>query len=258
MRALLCTAFLLASLAGCVSEEPAPELGPVGQIDGAVLNHVLIPYANVTVELADTGATTRTTELGGFSFFDVPVGFHTVKVVLPDGGSDRQVVAVEEGEIVKLILQVVPPPSDDPHDTILSNTKIIQLAEPGQRCTECDWETQLRRGDNPARPDKVDIVIAWDGRHPVGMFETHLDIEVRDQDDRIVMGPFDADDVTLEDGLYVVRDSLLGTELPQTSTSLTMRFSFSDQNELTHPDFRMERHITLHFGDVPHEHDEDA
>ena len=75
-----CTMLLVAmAMSGCLSG-PEPEPTPVGRIDGAVIDHMLGPWAGVDVHLVEMDRWTTTNDLGGFSFLDVPPGIHTVAI----------------------------------------------------------------------------------------------------------------------------------------------------------------------------------
>lgn len=230
--------------AGCLGGGPAePHTGPSGQIDGAVLNHVLIPYANTSVEIPDLGMETTTTQLGGFSFFDVPVGFHTVEVHLDDG-IDREVVAVRENDISRVILQIFPTPQVKPYVADLSKTNIVAMAMPGEACEDCSWRTGLRQ----QHPDLVEVIVEWDGQHPaLALAETHLVVELRDQDDQLLM-LLDRADVQRGDTFRLCA-VLPADALPDTAGSLRLDFSFDEDNMLPHPELRFESHMRLHYAD---------
>lgn len=233
------------AMAGCLSgPEPIHE-GPTGQIDGAVLNHVLIPYGNATVHL-DTGETTQTTKLGGFSFYHVSEGFHTVEVEI-DGGGDREVVAVNRDAIARVILQVFPLQEDRPHVTALSDSQIVQLAMPGEHCEECEWSAALR----DTRPEAIELKVAWDADHPLlGASRTDLIVELRDQAGNTLIGPLGREQVTEEGAFQVLCAAIDGRALPEGAGSVQVHFQFDPDNQAPHPDFQMESFLRLHYGEV--------
>lgn len=239
-------ALLALALSGCLSGGEPVHDGPTGQIDGAVLNHVLIPYGNASVHL-DTGQTTQTTQLGGFSFFDVPIGFHTVEVEVAGAGLDREVVAVNEDSIARVILQLFPAEEPSPHVTSLSDSQIVQVAMPGEHCEECEWSAALRE----TRPEAVELKVAWDGRHPLlTASRTDLIVELRDQDGNTLIGPLGRHQVEQEEGLHVLCAAIDGRALPATAGSLQVHFRFDPENQAPHPDFKMESFLRLHYQEV--------
>ncbi len=243
MRILTAAVLVVVSLSGCIGSESTQDAGPTGQIDGAVLNHILVPYAGVPVHLVELDIWTRTTELGGFSFYDVPVGFHTVEVELDDG-RDRDIIAVEEDHVSKLILQVFPAEVDEPHVTVLSDSHLVQLAMPGEVCEDCKWRTQLRHD----RPEQVEIHVEWDGRHPVATdVETHVEVRLTDQNGKTLIGPLGRDDVVRVGNYFVLEAAMDGSEIPAEASTLQLHFTFDADNELPHPDFEMRSAMCLHY-----------
>ncbi len=247
MRLLAIVAVLAVSLSGCFGAEPTQEDVPRGQIDGAVLSPLLFPYGNVSVHLVELDAWTTTTELGGFSFYNVPVGFHTLEVDLPGIGKDREIVAVEEDAVSKLILQIFPEQIDEPHVTVLSDAQLVQVAMPGEACATCDWRAQLRQ----EMPRQVEIHVEWDGRHPVlSEFETHLVVTLETQGGQILIGPLGQDDVKQVGGYFVLEASIPGNAIPVDARTLDLRFAFDEGNEAPHPDFEMRSAMCLHYGET--------
>ncbi len=244
MRLLLVPVLLLATMAGCIGGAEPQELGPVGQIDGAALNHILIPYGAAVVTLPELGRETTTTELGGFTFFDVPVGFYVVELDLPGIGVDREVVAVTEGEISRVILQIYPHKVDEPHVTLRSDVEMVQLAMPGAVCDECAWRTSVPEG----RPVAVELLVEWDARHPLfAEWHTDLLVEVRDQSGDLIIGPLSKADVIEINGLHVLHARIAGTSLSSDLTNLKVTFAFDAGNPAPHPDFQVDSRLCLHY-----------
>ncbi len=243
MRLFLVPVLLLASLAGCTGDEPH-DLGPVGQIDGAALNHILIPYSNATVTLPEIGRETKTTQLGGFTFFDVAPGFYVVELDLPGVGVDREVVAVHEGEISRVILQIYPHEIDEPHVTLRSDVEMVQLAMPGAVCEECAWRTTV----SESHPVAVELLVEWDAKHPLfAEWHTDLLVELRDQSDNIVIGPLGKSDVVEVNGLHVLHARIPGSALDPGLTNLKVGFTFDAGNPAPHPDFQVDSRLCLHY-----------
>ncbi len=238
---------LATGLAGCTSSSDPLHLahGPVGRIDGAVLDHVLFPYGNVTVRLVELDVTTRTTELGGFSFVHVDPGFYTVEVVLAGIGSDRELVFVEGDQTTRVILQVIAPRPDRNYVAELSWTGTDTLGEPGADCQNCDWRAGLRE----RRPDMVVAAAVW----PVdSTFDTHMTMEVRTPDGKLLLGPLGAEDAIIEqiDGQAMrhLGGIIEGEDIPEDAGNLLYHFTFSNDNLLPHVDFRMESFLWVHYG----------
>lgn len=243
MRLLVPAVLVLAMTAGCIGGD-APDPGPRGQIDGAALNHILIPYSNILVTLPDLGMQSRTTPLGGFSFFDVPTGFHVVQLDVPGVGIDREVVAVQEGEISRVILQIFPDPRDDPHVTLRSDVEIVEMAMPGQVCEECAWRTPV----SEERPAAIELLVEWDARHPVyAQWRTELIVELRDGQDNLIAGPLGKADVTAMGGISVLHALVPAAALDPDMSSLKVSFTFDAANPAPHPDFQVDSRLCLHY-----------
>lgn len=246
MRLLVVVALVSAALAGCaVPDEPLQERGPVGRIDGAVLDHVLFPYANVTVHLVELDLRTRTTELGGFSFYGLTPDFYTLEVDLPGVGSDREIVAVEPNDVSKVILQVFAPRPDRDYVAELSWLGTDQLGEPGSDCDRCDWRAALRE----RRPNLVVAAAVWPDD---AVFDTFLRMEVRAPDGTLLLGPFDRDDTVLDEvngqQMRHIGGYIDGDLIPEDAGSLLYHFEFSEDNLLPHVDFQMESFLWVHYG----------
>ncbi|MFA5943464.1 MAG: carboxypeptidase-like regulatory domain-containing protein [Candidatus Thermoplasmatota archaeon] len=147
---------LLAGMAGCLGDE-TPLAVPTGQIDGAVVDQLLRPFANQTVYLSPLGLTDATSPLGGFTFRGVPVGTYTLLTAHPGTQGSAAVVEVEAGRITKVILQLMPTPVRDPHVAVFPpHSGFEDLASPQTKCVSCAWTVPLAGDERPA-----EIVFDW-------------------------------------------------------------------------------------------------
>ena len=71
MRVALLLAILLA---GCSAAPPPAAPEPTGRIDGAVVNEVLQPFSHLNVTLVGMDRVDETSDLGGFTFRELPMG----------------------------------------------------------------------------------------------------------------------------------------------------------------------------------------
>jgi hypothetical protein len=243
MLRLACVVLLLGTaLAGCTSDpEPAPIT--VGRIDGAVIDHMLGPWAGVEVHLIEEDRWTTSTKLGGFSFLDVPPGIHTVEVDM-DGGHDRELVIVEALEISRVILQVWDLPEDQPYVSKLVHRADEQLAQPGTVCDDCRWATTLRE----TRPVAVTFMAVWDPTVAMDM-ETHLEITLEDNDGRTLHAPLTiADEDVHPSGARMLRAVIAGDKISEFASRIVVDVRFADDNEAPHIDFEMETFLHMHYG----------
>lgn len=161
MRTSALAALLLpAVLAGCLGED-APA-APTGQIDGAVVDHLLHPFADQTVYLSQLGRTDQTSPLGGFTFRDVPAGTYTLLTAHDGTQGAAAVVQVEPDRVTKVILQLMPTPVREPHMSILpSRTSHEDRALWGsQECVSCAQTIPFEEVDE--RPAEVVMEFHWD------------------------------------------------------------------------------------------------
>lgn len=156
MRGFAVAALVLpAVLAGCLGEEAPPV--PTGQIDGAVVDHLLRPFADQTVYLTQLGRTDQTSRLGGFTFRDVPVGSYTLLSAHEGTQGAVAVVDVREDHITKVILQLLPTPQREPHMAFLPpHSSFENLTAWNQECKSCAWTIPLEGDERPA-----EVVIEW-------------------------------------------------------------------------------------------------
>lgn len=183
MKAALALLMLPALLAGCLAGQP-PDPVPTGQIDGAVVDHLLRPFGNHTVRLVQLDRTDQTSALGGFTFREVPVGFYTLTTEGDGGRFATQVVDVQEGKVTRTILQLLPLPG--PHVGILAfqHESLADSSEAGGPCEPCGWRQALP----DERPVEITLEAVWDkpllntSVPPLG--SGHGDLTIRVKDDR--------------------------------------------------------------------------
>lgn len=243
MFSRVCTVLLLAvAFAGCTSD--APDVVPVvGRIDGAVIDHMLGPFAEVDVHLIEEDRWTQTTELGGFSFLDVPPGIHTVEVVTP-AGSDRELVIVEDQQISRVILQIWDLPERQPYVSKLVHKGAEQLAQPGTTCDDCRWPTRLRE----ERPVAVTFMAVWDPAVALDI-ETHLEITITDNHGNRLHRMLNiADEEDHPDGGRMLRAMFAGDKIPDDAGQIVVDVRFSNDNAAPHVDFELETFLHLHYG----------
>ncbi len=230
--ALLC---LPALLAGCLAGEPAAPAEPTGQIDGAVVDQLLRPFANQTVLLVQLDRTDQTSPLGGFTFREVPVGFYTVTTAGDGGRFATQVVEVQEGRITRVILQLLPVPG--PHLAILpyQHQSTAERAEAGQVCAPCEWSVEL-----PAQhPAEVTLEAAWQTGPLLGEQRDHLNLFVTDDRGFPLLEARDQSSPALL--------SIDGADIHPDARELRVQVSYGDQF-LPDPDFTMRSVLTLYLG----------
>lgn len=162
-------------LAGCLAGEPAAS--PLtGQIDGAVVDHLLRPFGNHTVTLVQLDRTDQTSPLGGFTFRAVPPGFYTLTTKLEDGPVATQIVDVQAGRITRTILQLVPPAPSLPYFEAHTFRSPGESPEAGEVCEACEWAVPL----DAARPREVTFEALWDSGPALGEPRDLLDIQITD------------------------------------------------------------------------------
>ena len=235
MKAALLVLLLPAALAGCLGGEPAAPSLPTGQIDGAVVDHLLRPFANQTVELVQLQRFDATSQLGGFTFRQVPVGFHTVTTRLPDQRTATQVVDVQADKVTRVILQVLPPPGPDIHLEARPFQSGSQIATAGAQCTVCAWSHDF---EGTERPAEVVLRASW--------LEQAPDVEGGD-DLRLLVS--DGDGFALFDGAVSpeARIAIPGQDLEEGTSSLHVRV-WCGPRFVPRAAFEMESILTLYYG----------
>ncbi len=160
MRVALLLAILLA---GCSAAPPPAAPEPTGRIDGAVVNEVLQPFSHLNVTLVGMDRVDETSDLGGFTFRELPYGTYTVMAKAPGTLGDVRVVEVSASHpIGRTILQLLPIPVKEPFSTSIRNRAEQDLAQPGTACDACAWGTYLYK-----HPDEAVVKATWDSL-PVG------------------------------------------------------------------------------------------
>lgn len=245
MRQLIVTGLLLAvALSGCIGGGPEPmPIGPVGRIDGAAVDHILRPYANAEVRLVELERTTLTTALGGFTFMAVPVGIHTVEIVIDKVGIDRELVTVEEGEATKVILQIYNFPPPKPYVAKLVHQARVQLAQPDSLCEPCHWSARVHE-----TPPVLAVVRAvWDPTLAPGV-ETHIRVEATDDHGNALLVPLTREDERPGPSGTVVLEGYIPGDRLTSGERINVDVVFDERNEMPHVDFQLEAFMDLHYG----------
>ena len=238
---LACFALLASvALAGCGAPD-APAV-PSGRIDGALVDHMLRPWPDAAVHLVELDVWTRTTELGGFSFMGVPPGLYTLEASIVDIGMDRELVIVED-DVTRVILQVFKLPDPEPYISQLTHPAHVQIAEPGERCEDCHWSALFKS----EAPQAVTVLAMWDPVLAPG-FETHVILELTDQDGQRLLDPMDRRDETRQDELSVLCFRIPGADLPDSVRQVVMDVTFDADNPLPHIDFRIDTFLFIQYG----------
>jgi len=239
MRSLLVLVLLVPALSGCVGGEEPHAAAPTGQIDGAVVDQFLRPYAATPVHLLELERRDVTNDLGGFSFRDVPPGVYTVQVVVAGPVTDEQTVTVEAHEVSRTILQAGRPVPEDPHVVRLSHAGGVDVAVPGAGCPSCSWTTPL----GEPRPDHVYLEARWEDEMAEGSPSgTSLRVELRDQTGRLI---------TSVEGRSPLQRYIDGSDIPGGADQLEVRVRFHRTNEVPHVGFEMDSRLCLFFATDP-------
>ncbi len=234
--ALLVLLFATLALAGCTTPEPAAP-APTGRIDGAVLGPFLSPYGNHTVRLVELDRVDVTSDLGGFTFRNVPPGRYNLTAGDDTTHTVRREITVYRDDITRVILQLRPLHVPFPHVAYLQRHGDAELAMPGESCDACGWSTVLHE-----RPDAVVVEAAWNSPS-VGdvVLGGTLLIEVFDQAGRIV--------AELE-GHSPRWAYLPANGLPDDLSALTLRVTFGD-DFVPQKDFEMDSFLTIYHDITP-------
>ncbi|HUR24659.1 MAG TPA: carboxypeptidase regulatory-like domain-containing protein [Candidatus Thermoplasmatota archaeon] len=237
MRTSALAALLLpALLAGCLAEGPAEPV-PTGQIDGAVVDHLLHPYADQTVYLSQLGRSDQTSALGGFTFRNVPVGSYTLLAAHEGTQGAAAVVEVEADRVTKVILQLMPTPVREPHMAIFpSHSGFEDLASYSQECKSCAWTVPLEGDERPA-----EVVFEW--RWETSALADNGDDTLRFQvvDDR--------GDLLYrrEAGGSPFTAALDGEDIPDDARELRVQVWFGP-GFVPRANFRLESYVTVYYG----------
>jgi hypothetical protein len=207
----------------------------MGQIDGAVVDPLLHPYANQTVTLVQLGRTDQTSAFGGFTFRDVPIGFYTVTTEAPGALPATHVVDVQADKITRVILQLMPIPVEAPYFELFSFQSTAEASEAGAECQACAWSVPL----DEARPAEVTLEAAWAAGPPLGERYDRLDVKVTDDrgfplySDQDLASPF------------II--SILGSDIRPDVTELRVQVTYG-RDFLPRTAFEMHSVMTLYHG----------
>lgn len=222
---------LPAALAGCVAEEPAAL--PAGQIDGAVVDGYLYPFANQTVHLSPLGWTDQTSRLGGFTFRGVPPGTYTVLAAREGTTGAGAVVEVTADRVTKTILQLLPVEEREPWMALFpSQTRHEDMAYPGAECESCSWTVPL----GADRPAEVLFEARWS---ETGLGHDAMRFRIADDQGRTL-----ASRVVASSPFAVSVD---GADVPPDAQALRITAAFG-QDFLARPNFRIDAATTLFHG----------
>lgn len=156
MRGVLAATVALL-LAGCISPIATQAPPATGRIDGAVVDGYLNPYPFQNVTLVNLGLVDQTSQLGGFTFRDVPPGTYTLTTQRAGTDGDTKVVEVQPNHVTRVILQMLPHREPLPFVSSFKNTAHTDLALPGSDCTDCAWSKFILD-----QPKEIVLRAAWD------------------------------------------------------------------------------------------------
>lgn len=231
-KGVLLALVLPAAFAGCLGGEPAEPV-PTGQIDGAVVDQLLHPFANQTVYLSQLGRTDATSRLGGFTFREVPVGSYTLLTAREGTRGAAAVVDVEADKVTKVILQLLPLPQVLPSMSILPHSSHADFAYANTLCETCSWDIPLA------------------GQHPVEVvFEAHWDQTLLGRDGMRFEVTDDRGDVLYQSPVDLASPvviSIAGADIPDDVQELHVQASFG-QEFTPRANFRMESVLTFYYG----------
>lgn len=242
LKAAFALLALPALLAGCFTGG-APALAvATGQIDGAVVDHLLHPFGDQEVTLVQLERTDRTSPLGGFTFRAVPPGTYTLTTTLSDGGTATAVVDVQADKVTRVILQVLPQPEALPWFEAHTFRSTGERPSAGQVCASCEWAVPL----GADRPSEVTFEAVWAAGPGLGgdalgeHINDHLHIQITDGrgfplfNDKDVASP-----------AYV---SIAGADIHPEATEIRIQVEFGDGFTPSPQEFRMTSVVTNYFG----------
>lgn len=239
MKAAAVLLALPALLAGCLAGEPAAPDVATGQIDGAVVDHLLNPFPDQPVFLVQLDRVDRTSTLGGFTFREVPVGIYTLTTSRDGGQADAEVVEVRAGEITRIILQLMPIEGVLPHFEAFSFRSPGEIPQANEVCESCEWAIPLRAD----RPAEVTFEAMWDSGpglpEPVGEGD-HLHILITDgRGFQLYNGKDKASPLLV---------SIAGEDIHPEATELRVTVSYAPGFLPSTQDFSMDSVLTLYYG----------
>lgn len=237
MRTSALAALLLpALLAGCLGGDDPPAVA-TGQIDGAVVDHLLRPFADKAVYLNQLGRSDQTSRLGGFTFRDVPVGSYTLLAAHEGTQGAAVVVEVHADRITKVILQLLPTPVREPHMAIMpSHSSVEERAFWSQECVSCERSVIL---DGPERPAEVALEFHWDASVLGQEGDDSMRFEVvDDRGDLLYRG------TTAESPARITID---GADIPPEAGELMVHAWFGP-GFTPRTDFQLDSMVTMYYG----------
>ena len=231
-KGVLLALLVSAAFAGCLGGD-APDPIPTGQIDGAVVDHLLRPFADQAVYLSELGLKDHSSRLGGFTFREVPVGSYTLISAHEGTRGAVAVVDVEEDRITKVILQLMPIPTVAPTFSIFPHRSFEEFASPNQPCGGCSWTIDL----DERAPAEVVFEADWDG-NALGLDGMRFEV-TDDRGDILYQSPVaQAGPVSI---------SIQGADIPAGTTSLHVTAAFGD-HFAPRPNFSMDSAFTVYYG----------
>jgi hypothetical protein len=236
MRTPALAALLLpALLAGCLGGDAPPV--PTGQIDGAVVDHLLRPFPGETVYLSQLGRTDQASERGGFTFRQVPVGTYTLLAAHEGTQGTAVVVSVEAGRVTKVILQLLPTPVPDPHMAIFPpHSGFEDLASYSQECKSCAWTVPL---DGPERPAEVVFEFRWEASALGENGDDSMRFQVMDDQGDLLYRRGAADSPFTA--------TIDGADIPADAREVRVQAWFGP-NFTPRANFRLESYVTVYYG----------
>jgi hypothetical protein len=231
-KGVLLALVISAAFAGCLGGD-APDPIPTGQIDGAVVNHVLQPFADQTVYLSELGLKDQSSRLGGFTFRQVPVGSYTLIAAHEGTRGAVAVVDVEADRISKVILQLMPIPTVAPTFSIFPHSSFQDYAFPNTPCEGCSWTVEL----DERTPAEVVFEADWQP-HPLGLDGMRFEV-TDDRGDILYQSPIAQS--------APVSIAIQGADIPAGTTSLHVTAAFGDQFA-PRANFGMDSAFTVYYG----------
>ncbi|MEK6985059.1 MAG: carboxypeptidase-like regulatory domain-containing protein [Candidatus Thermoplasmatota archaeon] len=227
MRLVLAVA-LVALLAGCAGNATPQAPLETGRIDGAVVDQILRPFSFLNVTLVNLDRVDVTSEMGGFTFRNLPAGSYTLVAQAEGTLGDVKVVEVKTGQVTRVILQLLPVPSVVPFVTSLHNRAQEDLGMPGATCDSCAWGTFLLN-----HPDDVVLRASWSAL-PVG--SSTVTITLRDDEDQELGSVTGASPLEL---------AISGADIDLDATRLKVSFRYAD--DFTPQSFDVESFLDLYY-----------
>jgi hypothetical protein len=219
----------LTLLSGCATPMGVqPE--PTGQIDGAVVDPLLSPFRHLSVRLVELGREDITSDLGGFTFRNVPVGVWTLQAEAHGTKGATATIVVNKDETTPIILQLFPV---DPPPGVMKQagkTGADEMALPNTECPGCEWVILLSE-----HPEEVVFEFTWE------------DVAGRSSPIHATVHTVDGTNVLDLTGTSPLRGSVVGDRLGATEPSLRVSVSFGP-DFIPQTDFRVEELADFYYG----------